>query len=110
MVVGRPMAPNSYKIKRKGVDVKEPHVMNAGFKSGSNRFGDKKGPVVDFWGWNYSFKTISNKVWELGFGPSFTVSDPTFACCLSQNWHTAQSGTFGCTGINTKHAAAYEVR
>jgi hypothetical protein len=67
MVVGRPMAPNSYKIKRKGVDVKEPHVMNAGFKSGSNRFGDKKGPVVDFWGWNYSFKTISNKVWELGF-------------------------------------------
>ena len=61
-----PMGPGSYKIKRKGVTVKDRHKNSSQFKSTTPRFQTKREPLVNYAGWNYNHKTFQKKYWSGG--------------------------------------------
>jgi len=71
----RTQGPGSYSLKSSGVEVKDAQRMSSMFKSSTKRFSSSSGPVVDFWGWNYTHKSINDKNWHSNQGGRFSTSE-----------------------------------
>jgi len=64
----KPMGPASYKIKRKGIVVKDQNKASSSFKSTTARFKTKREPLVNYAGWNYNHQSMRKAYWSSNEG------------------------------------------